>query len=57
VVVRIARGMTLPPGGLVFVWPGKESPGIARVNGKVTQWRGKELRVRELPAEVVVDTQ
>ena len=56
VIVRIARDMTVPPGGFVFVWPGKASPGIAHVNGKATEWRGTELRIRELPAEVVVDT-
>jgi hypothetical protein len=56
-IVRIARDMTVPPGGVVLVWPGKESPGVARVNGKVIQWRGNELPVRELPAEVVVVTQ
>jgi hypothetical protein len=56
VIVRIARDMTVPPGGFVFVWPGKESPGVAHVNGRATEWRGTELPIRELPAEVVVDT-
>jgi hypothetical protein len=56
VIVRIAPDTTVPPGGFVFVWPGEESPGNARVNGEVTEWRGRELPILELPADVVIDT-
>ena len=30
-------------------------PALARVNGKPAQWQGTELRIRELPATVVID--
>jgi len=55
VILRVAGGSRVPPGGLVLVWPGKQPPSPdARVNGRVAQWRGSELTFHELPAEVVV---
>jgi hypothetical protein len=53
--LKIASGMRMPPGGLVFVRAGKEPPGLARINGKESEWFGTELRISELPAEVVID--
>src|SRR5262249_3235940 len=48
-------GARVPPGGLVFVWPGREAPPRdVTINGKPAQWGGMELRVRELPARIVV---
>jgi F5/8 type C domain/Bacterial alpha-L-rhamnosidase 6 hairpin glycosidase domain len=44
-----------PPGGLVWPWPWEGPPGPARINGKPTSWHGNELRVSELPAEIVVE--
>jgi hypothetical protein len=55
VILQVAGGSRVPPGGLAFVWPGKHPPPPdARVNGKAALWHGSELRFRELPAKVVV---
>jgi F5/8 type C domain len=48
-------GSRVPPGGVVFVWPGPQAPPRdISINGKPAQWDGTELRVRELPARVVI---
>jgi F5/8 type C domain len=45
----------VPPGGVVFVWPGTQAPPRdISINGKPAHWDGTELRVRELPARVVI---
>jgi len=44
----------LPPGGVVFQWPGNGEPGRTRVNGKRTEWKQNELRIRALPATIDV---
>jgi hypothetical protein len=55
VILRVAGGSRVPPGGLVFVWPGKQSPpSDTRINGQEARWRGSELPIHELPAEVIV---
>jgi hypothetical protein len=55
VVLQVAGGARVPPGGLVLVWPGRQPPPAGtRVNGKAAQWRGSELRFHELPARIVV---
>jgi hypothetical protein len=55
VILQIAGGSRVPPGGLVLVWPGRRPPPPdTRINGKRAQWRGTELRVDELPAKVVI---
>ena len=55
VILQVAGGSRVPPGGLAFVWPGKHPPPPdARVNGKAALWHGSELRFHELPAKVVV---
>ena len=55
--LHVASGVQLPPGGIAFVWPGRERPGPTRVNGKTAVWRGNELRIAQLPADVTVDLQ
>jgi hypothetical protein len=56
VVLRVAAGPQVPPGGFVFVWPGKQPPPRdTRVNGGAASWRGTELRLDALPAKVVVN--
>lgn len=56
VILQVAGGSRVPPGGLAFVWPGKHPPPPdARINGKAAQWHGSELRFHELPAKVVVN--
>lgn len=55
-ILRIAGGLTPPAGGLVLPWPYAGAPSRATVNGRSVRWeRGKELRIRALPAEVVVE--
>jgi hypothetical protein len=53
-VVLQLDGSRVPPGGVVFVWPGTQPPRDISINGKPAQWDGTELRVRELPARVVI---
>jgi hypothetical protein len=55
VIARIDEGLRLPPGGIILVWPGSEAPGSATVNDKPAPWDGNELRIRELPASIVID--
>jgi hypothetical protein len=53
-VLQMAEGSPLPPGGFVLVWPGRRPPPRdVRVNGKPAQWHGSELRFHELPARIV----
>ncbi len=49
--LRIAGGLTVPPGGLVLPWPyaGKAS-GRAWLNGEPVVWRNGELAIYKLPA-------
>ena len=55
VLFHVDGGMRLPPGGVVLVWPHSDPPGVTRVNGKPAAWRGGELPITELPADVVID--
>lgn len=57
VVLRIDEGMTLPAGGIVFVWTGDQAPGPTRINAEQAAWSGRELRINSLPAEVVVESE
>jgi hypothetical protein len=52
--LKVAVGLQPPPGGLVFVWPGAQPPGLTRLNGEPVSWQGAELRISQLPAEVIV---
>ncbi len=53
-VLRVAEGLQPPPGGVVLVWPGTQPPGRTRLNGRPAGWQGAELRMHQLPAEVIV---
>jgi hypothetical protein len=54
-VLQMPEGARVPPGGFVFVWPGRRPPPRnTRVNGEAAQWHGSELRFHALPAKVVV---
>jgi len=55
VLMHVDGGMRMPAGGIVLSWPGRAPPGKTRVNGKVTAWRDGELRILQLPADVVVE--
>ncbi|MDP1698409.1 MAG: discoidin domain-containing protein [Xanthomonadaceae bacterium] len=50
----IDSGLHVPPGGLVFAWPYAGVPGTARSGKRVLEWHDRELRIRELPAEIVI---
>jgi hypothetical protein len=52
--LQVAGGLQPPPGGLVLVWPGDQPPGPTYLNGQQVNWHGKELYIRQLPAEVIV---
>jgi hypothetical protein len=53
-MLKVAAGLQPPPGGLVFVWPGEQPAGPTRLNGEPVSWQGAELRMRQLPAEVII---
>jgi hypothetical protein len=53
-ILKVAAGLQPPPGGLVFIWPGAQPPGATRLNGTPVSWQGAELRMHQLPAEVIV---
>jgi hypothetical protein len=56
VILELAAGPQVPPGGFVFVWPGRrQPPRDTRVNGKTASWHGTELHFDELPAKIVVN--
>jgi hypothetical protein len=54
-LLHVDDGIKLPPGGIVVTWPGRGAPGPTSVNGKPAVWHDGELRIAELPADVVVD--
>jgi hypothetical protein len=55
VLLHVDAGLGVPEGGIVFRWPGVQPPGRTRVNGKAATWHDGELRILELPANVVID--
>ena len=55
VVLDLAAGARVPPGGFVFAWPSARPPGPTRINGRPARWHNGELVIRELPARVEVE--
>ncbi|MCU0973682.1 MAG: hypothetical protein MUF80_06980, partial [Burkholderiales bacterium] len=56
VLLTIDSGLTPPAGGLVFGWPYAGQPGPARISdGDRPSWKSRELRIRAVPAAVVVE--
>ena len=55
VYLRILSGVTLPPGGIVVQLPAAMTGGKARVDGALVSWRGAELRIDHVPADVMID--
>ncbi|ALQ98112.1 discoidin domain-containing protein [Xylella fastidiosa] len=53
--IELKSGLVMPSGGVVFRWPYAGVPGVSRVNGEVTPWQGRELRILRLPATVEID--
>ena len=54
VVLKVAPGLRIPPGGIVFSAPWDSTPRRTLINGRGAEWRGNELRIRELPATVSI---
>lgn len=58
VLLNIEPGLRLPPGGLVFSWPGVGVPPAATLNGSPASWQqagqAYELRIQQLPAALRV---
>jgi hypothetical protein len=52
--LHVDEGVDLPPGGLVFPWPGKDNPGATTVDGKPVSWKNGELSLHTLPAQVTI---
>jgi hypothetical protein len=55
VVLDLARGARVPPGGFVFTWPLARPPGPTTINGEAARWHNGELVIRECPARVEVE--
>ena len=55
VVLEVAEGLRMPPGGVVFAWPGTQPPRATRLNGNAVHWNGTELRIDAVPAKVVME--
>jgi hypothetical protein len=56
VLLTIDSGLTPPAGGLVFGWPYAGQPGPARISdGDRPSWQSRELRIRAVPAAMVVE--
>jgi hypothetical protein len=55
--LEVGAGLRAPPGGVVFAWPAPGAPGKARVDGQPVRWENSELRLRNFPAELVIDAQ
>ncbi|HTS22179.1 MAG TPA: discoidin domain-containing protein [Casimicrobiaceae bacterium] len=55
VVLDLAAGPRLPPGGFVLSWPYGRAPGKTRINGRPVRWQNGELTIAELPARIVVE--
>lgn len=52
--MEIPAGLRLPEGGLVFPWPYADESDQVLINGKPAVWINGELRVRQLPAQIVI---
>jgi len=46
--VAIDSGIRIPPGGIVFDWPGPDAPPPVSINGRPAAWDGTTLHVRSL---------
>jgi hypothetical protein len=46
--IVIDPGIRIPPGGIVFVWPGPDPPPPVRVNERPAEWHGGTLLIRSL---------
>ncbi len=51
-LLDIATDSKLPPGGIVFTWPYKTTPGETTIDGRNAEWRDGELRIGRAGAKV-----
>ncbi|MDL2353908.1 MAG: discoidin domain-containing protein [Pseudomonadota bacterium] len=51
--IEIAAGQAMPPGGLVI--RAFDVPGRATINGRGAPWSAGELRIRALPASILIE--
>ncbi|MGH8713470.1 MAG: discoidin domain-containing protein, partial [Casimicrobiaceae bacterium] len=54
-VLRVAPGSGVPPGGFVYVWPGGQPPPSATLDGRPARWAGTELKIASVPATLLID--
>lgn len=52
--LSLGAGLALPAGGIALSWPFDTPPGQTLINGRGAEWEGKELRIRQVPADVVI---
>lgn len=54
--LTVGAGLALPPGGLVLrAFEAPWQPGRTTINGLSAHWAGGELRIRALPATIVIE--
>jgi hypothetical protein len=53
--IDIGAGLQLPPGGLVIRAFDQTPPGRTTINGRIARWQAGELRVRTLPATILIE--
>lgn len=53
--IDIGAGLALPPGGLVIRAFDAHKSGRTTINGRRAQWSAGELRIRALPATIVIE--
>jgi hypothetical protein len=46
--IAVDPGIRIPPGGIVFEWPGPGAPPPVSINGRPAAWDGAMLRIRSL---------
>jgi hypothetical protein len=54
VLLHIDGDFGIPPGGIVFPWPGKTPPGATRVDGQAATWRDGALTLLKVPTDVEI---
>jgi hypothetical protein len=56
VILSIAKGIDMPPGGFVLPWfETTRQPGATRINGQPASWKSNELLIRQAPARIVIE--
>jgi hypothetical protein len=55
IVLEVAKGSGVPPGGFVFPWPEREAPRSLRVNGRAAPLDAGEARIGTAPGRLVAE--